>query len=81
MKNLTQYFQEHAYQSKYKGGERVFGYYNKTPVMGTVAWDNLLNPDTGPEVCLCLDLPIVVEGKTLNYVRILTAEVKPVEQF
>lgn len=76
MITLTDYFKEHAYKSKYTGGERVFGYYNKIPVMGVVAWDHLLNAATGPEVCLWLDLPIVIDGKPLNAVRILTKDVK-----
>lgn len=44
--------------------------------MGVVAWDHLLNAETGPEVCLWLDLPVVIDGKPLNAVRILTKDVK-----
>ena len=79
MITLTDYFREHAYKSKYQGGERVFGYYKEIPVMGVIAWDHLLNAATGPEVCLCLDLPIVIDDKPVNTVRILTKDVKLVK--
>ena len=62
MSTLTDYFNKNAYKPKYHIGDRVFGYYNKIPFVGSVGNDrNKVGGDPNPEVSIHLDLPIMVD--------------------
>jgi len=62
MSSLTDYFAKSAYKPKYYIGDRVFGYYGKTPFIGTVGNDRLVSLINGPEITVQLDLPILTEN-------------------
>lgn len=60
MSTLTEYFQKNAYKPKYFIGDRVFGYWNKIPFVGTVGNDRTkVGGDPNPEVIVHTDLPII----------------------
>ena len=63
MGNQTDYFNKIGYQHTYEMGDRVFGYYNKIPFVGTVGNDRKINDITGPEVTVHLDLPMKVNNE------------------
>lgn len=61
MGSLAEYFAKNRYQPQWEIGDRVFGYYNKIPFIGTVGNDTLINYTEGPRVSVHLDLPIKVD--------------------
>ncbi len=75
MANLADYFNQIAYKPKYESGERVFGYYNKIPFIGTVGQDRMVNGVT-PEVVVHLDLPIVVDSVARTVIIVQHKEIK-----
>lgn len=68
MGNLSDYFSENQYRPKYFLGDRVFGYWNKIPFIGSVGVDSLVNEEHGPRVSVLLDLPIQHNGNVHNIV-------------
>ena len=70
MANYAEYFAKVAYKPKYFIGDRVFGYYNKIPFIGTVGNDTLVSPERGPQISVHLDLPICID-KTYRSVIIV----------
>lgn len=70
MPNYAEYFAKIAYKPKYQIGDRVFGYYQKIPFIGTVGNDSLVSPEEGPQISIHLDLPISLD-KTLRSVIIV----------
>lgn len=61
MPNYAEYFERTCYKGIWEIGDRVFGYYNKIPFIGTVGNDTLINEIEGPRVSIHLDLPIKVD--------------------
>ena len=70
MGNLAEYFARQAYQHKYALGDRVRGRYQGVPFAGTVMIDNRLNPDDGAFVIVDLDLPIRLDGRAVNMIKV-----------
>lgn len=75
MGSLTDYFNRDPYQPKYVIGDRVFGYYNKIPFLGTVGNDT---DKIGlvPQVTVHLDLPIVVEDQARTVIIVRHKDIK-----
>jgi hypothetical protein len=65
MGNLTDYFERIGYKPTWFIGDRVFGYWNKIPFVGTVGNDTKINDIEGPRISIHLDLPIKYEGNVL----------------
>ena len=42
MASLAEYFEKNRYKPKYFLGDRVFGYWNKIPFIGTVGNDTVI---------------------------------------
>lgn len=55
---LAEYFRENRYKPTWEIGDRVFGYYNSIPFIGTVGNDTEISLEEGPRVSIHLDLPI-----------------------
>lgn len=75
MASLTDYFQRIGYVGKYQIGDRVFGYWNKIPFVGTVGNDRMIN-GKDPEVVVHLDLPIKHDGKLLKFILAKHSDIK-----
>lgn len=58
MASLTDYFERIGYRPKYWIGDRVFGYWNKIPFVGSVGNDTIISEIEGPRISIHLDLPI-----------------------
>jgi hypothetical protein len=59
--SLTTYFAAIGYKHKYDIGDRVIGKFNKIPFVGSVGNDRLVSTETGPEVTIHLDLPLLFD--------------------
>jgi hypothetical protein len=77
MANLTEYFLQNRYQSKYTIGDRVFGKFNKIPFVGTVGNDTIVSEVEGPRISILLDLPIKYENKVYNVIIVKHKDIKP----
>ena len=80
MGNLTDYFQRIGYVGKYQIGDRVFGYWNKIPFLGTVGNDRMID-GKNPEVVVHLDLPIKYEGIVKTMLIVKHKDVKRMKEF
>ncbi len=49
--------------------------------MGTVGNDRLVNPITGPEVLVHLDLPLRIDGQTHRLLVLQHQDIRPLKQF
>jgi hypothetical protein len=77
MASLTDYFARDAYKPKYFIGDRVFGYYNKIPFVGTVGNDrNKVGGDPNPEVTIHLDLPMQLTDCTTSFIIVKHKDIK-----
>jgi len=76
MGNLTEYFEQNAYKPTWHIGDRVFGYWNKIPFVGTVGNDTLINEIEGPRITVHVDLPIKYEDKIYNVVVVKHKDIK-----
>jgi len=68
MRNQAEYFKENRHVAKYEFGERIFGYWNSIPFVGTVGNDTVINETIGPQYSIHLDLPICFENVTYNVI-------------
>ena len=68
MRNQADYFKENRHQAKYEFGQRIFGYWNSIPFVGTVGNDTVINDTIGPQYSIHLDLPIRFEDVTYNVI-------------
>ena len=73
MGNQTDYFEKIGYKPTWYIGDRVFGYWNKIPFVGTVGNDTVINHLEGPRISVHLDLPIKFD-KQVHYVIIVKHE-------
>ena len=73
MGNQTDYFEKIGYKPTWYIGDRVFGYWNKIPFVGTVGNDTVINHIEGPRISVHLDLPIKFD-KQVHYVIIVKHE-------
>jgi len=77
MGNQTDYFNRIGYQPKYFLGDRVFGYWNKIPFVGTVGNDTVINLTEGPRITIHLELPIKYKGTVHNIIVVKHKDIKP----
>lgn len=73
MGNQSDYFNSVGYKPTWYIGDRVFGYWNKIPFVGTVGNDTVINHIEGPRISVHLDLPIKFD-KQVHYVIIVKHE-------
>jgi hypothetical protein len=76
MSSLAEYFAKNRYQPKWLIGDRVFGYWNKIPFIGTVGNDTLINELQGPRVSVHLDLPIKRDGQVHGIIIVKPKDLK-----
>jgi len=76
MGNQTDYFERIGYKSKYHIGDRVFGYWQKIPFVGTVGNDRLINENTGPEITIHLDLPMRLTKGLTSFIIVKHKDIK-----
>jgi hypothetical protein len=74
--NQTDYFNRIGYQPKYHIGDRVFGYYNKIPFVGTVGNDTQINLIEGPRISVHLDLPLKYKDKVYTIIFVKHKDIK-----
>jgi hypothetical protein len=77
----TDYFNKIGYKHVYDLGDRVFGHWNKIPFIGSVGNDRLVSLETGPEITIHLDLPIILDKIVHRYIIVKHADVKRLKQF
>lgn len=76
MSNLAAYFEANRYKPKWIIGDRVFGYWNKIPFVGTVGNDTVINELEGPRVSVFLDLPIKVDKDVKSLIIVKPKDLK-----
>ena len=81
MANQTDYFNRIGYKPKYHLGDRVFGYWNKIPFIGSVGNDTVISELEGPRITIHLDLPIKFQNKINNIVVVKHKDIKPLTVF
>ena len=81
MANQTDYFNRIGYKPKYHIGDRVFGYWNKIPFIGSVGNDTVISEIEGPRISIHLDLPIRFEDQTRNVIIVRHKDIKPLKEF
>ena len=81
MANQTDYFNQIGYKPKYHLGDRVFGYWNKIPFIGSVGNDTVISELEGPRITIHLDLPIKFQNKINNIVVVKHKDIKPLTVF
>lgn len=81
MGNQTDYFNRIGYKPKYHLGDRVFGYWNKIPFIGSVGNDTVISELEGPRITIQLDLPIKFQNKINNIVVVKHKDIKPLTVF
>ena len=75
MGNLTDYFERIGYKPTWFIGDRVFGYWNKIPFVGTVGNDTKINDIEGPRISIHLDLPLKHNGNVLWLIIVTHREI------
>lgn len=81
MGNQTDYFERIGYRPKYWIGDRVFGYWNKIPFIGTVGNDTLINEIEGPRISIHLDLPIKHKDIIHNVIIVKHKDISKLKEF
>lgn len=76
MGSQTDYFNRIGYKPKYHIGDRVFGYYNKIPFVGTVGNDTQINLIEGPRISVHLDLPLKYKDKVYTIIFVKHKDIK-----
>ena len=75
MASVAEYFEKNRYKPKYEIGDRVFGYYNKVPFMGTVGNDRCID-GINPEITIHLDLPIRLDKVNHSIIIVKHKDIK-----
>ena len=81
MSNLSDYFERDAYRPKYFLGDRVFGYWNKIPFVGSVGNDSVISLEQGPRISVLVDLPIWYDEKIYNVIIVKHKDIKLLKDF
>jgi hypothetical protein len=81
MGSLTDYFDRIGYKPIWYIGDRVFGYWNKIPFVGTVGNDTIINETDGPRISIHLDLPIKFDKKVHHVIIVKHKDIKPLKDF
>ena len=80
MPSLADYFNEKGYKPKYSIGDRVFGYWNEIPFVGSVGNDRNIN-DSGPEITIHLDLPIKYSDEIKHIIIVKHKDIAKLKEF
>ena len=77
MASLAEWFEkQERYKPKWEYGSRVFGYWNKIPIIGMVVADREKD-----HILVHLDLPIKFQNKINNVVVVKHKDIKPLTVF
>jgi hypothetical protein len=76
MANYAEYFELKAYKPKYEIGDRVFGYYEKIPFVGSVGNDTVISNEVGPQVSIHLDLPLQTKNGIRSIIIVKHKDIK-----
>jgi hypothetical protein len=76
MGTQTDYFNNKGYKPKYWIGDRVSGYWNKIPFIGSIGNDTLISEIEGPRISIHLDLPIKYKDKIHNVIIVKHKDIK-----
>ena len=66
--NQAEYFEQNRHVAKYEFGQRIFGYWNSIPFVGTVGNDTVISETVGPQYSIHLDLPIRFKNTTYSVI-------------
>lgn len=72
----TEYWHNREYKPKYFLGDRVFGYWNKIPFVGSVGNDTIVSEIEGPRITVIVDLPIKHNNKIFHLVTVKHKDIK-----
>ena len=75
MGTQTDYFEKIGYKPKYFIGDRVFGFFNDIPFIGTVGNDRVID-NTGPQITIHLDLPIRIDNFNYSFIIVKHKDIK-----
>lgn len=81
MTSLAEYFAKHRPSPVWSMGDRVFGYWNKIPFIGSVGNDNMVSEQQGPRVSVFLDLPILYKGTLHNIVWVKQNQIRKLKNY
>lgn len=70
MSSMKDYFDKTTYKPVHSIGDRVRGLYCDRPFAGSVLVETLLDYDVGPYIVVSLDLPMKVEDRWVNMLKI-----------
>jgi hypothetical protein len=80
MGNQTDYFERMGYRPEYAIGDRVIGKFNKTPFVGTVGNDTVINEIEGPRISVHLDLPIRIDGELRTIIIVKHKDIRRLKE-
>lgn len=78
MASQTDYFNKIGYKPKYFIGDRVFGYWNKIPFIGSVGNDTVISLIDGPRITIHPDLPVIHNGVRHNILIVKHKDIKQI---
>ena len=81
MASLADYFERNRPRARYDFGDRVFGYWNKIPFIGTVANDNVIDEKVGPVVSIFLDLPLIYKKDIITFIRVKQKDITRLKSY
>lgn len=76
MASYAEYFENFRSEPLFHIGDRVFGYWNKIPFVGSVLVDNIINEDEGPRVFVNLDLPLKYNSEYKTIIKVNQKDIK-----
>ena len=81
MATYTDYFENSRPKPVWHIGDRVFGYWNKIPFIGTVANDHIVNEEKGPVVHIFLDLPIQHDDRVFTIITVGQSDIQRLKTY
>ena len=81
MPNYAEYFDRITYRPKYFIGDRVFGYYQKIPFIGSVGNDSKISEIEGPRVSVHLDLPMQTQDGIRRVILVKHKDIKLLKDY
>jgi hypothetical protein len=81
MGNQTDYFEKIGYYPIWYLGDRVFGYWNEIPFIGTVGNDTVINHIEGPRISVHLDLPIKFDKQIYHVIIVKHNDIKALHEY
>lgn len=81
MPNYAEYFERERYKPKYQIGDRVFGYYQKIPFIGSVGNDRYISDERGAEITVQLDLPLKTKNDIHSIIIVKHKDIKRLKDY